>query len=195
MKALMATMPSPPGRFSTTTDWPHFLASASPTSRAVRSTPEPGPSETMKRTLRSGHAEAGAAAVSSARPATAAAINLRMIVPPMAFFLCGSRFYASRPALTTRVRKRLFRRDAKIAPAAQLGQAFGEALAFRIDQRRGAGRGDRIGGTIWRDLAGDCGADHPLDDGAVIGAAARMGVAIPLDQPRTFGDFEREVRR
>ena len=40
----MATKPSPPGRFSTTTGWPHFAASFSAIRRAPMSAPEPGPS-------------------------------------------------------------------------------------------------------------------------------------------------------
>src|SRR5687767_14769733 len=47
-------MASPPGLFSTTTGLPHFAASLSAISRAVMSTPEPGPSGTMKRTERVG---------------------------------------------------------------------------------------------------------------------------------------------
>ena len=57
VKAVTATTPSPPGRFSITTDWPHFAASRSPSSRAVMSTPAPGPSGgEMNRTGRCGQA-------------------------------------------------------------------------------------------------------------------------------------------
>ena len=56
----MATMPSPPGRFSTTTDWPQRADSLSANSRAPISTPLPGPSVTMNRTGRFGHASAAA---------------------------------------------------------------------------------------------------------------------------------------
>ena len=55
-KAAMATMPSPPGLFSITTDWFHFLASRSTRSRAPMSVPLPGPSVRMKRTERVGQA-------------------------------------------------------------------------------------------------------------------------------------------
>src|SRR5262245_9026604 len=55
----MATMPSPPGRFSITTAWPQSFCSLSAKSRAVRSTPEPGPRGRMNLTVRSGQACAG----------------------------------------------------------------------------------------------------------------------------------------
>src|SRR5262245_42163588 len=45
--ALMATRPSPPGRFSTTTGWPQRLLNRSPIIRVPISTPLPGPSVTM----------------------------------------------------------------------------------------------------------------------------------------------------
>src|SRR5450756_936679 len=51
-------MASPPGRFSTTTVWPHFAVSLSANSRAVISTPEPGPSGMMNLTTRCGQAGA-----------------------------------------------------------------------------------------------------------------------------------------
>ena len=51
---VIATKPSPPGRFSTTTGWPHFAASFSAISRAPMSAPEPGPSGRMMRTGRVG---------------------------------------------------------------------------------------------------------------------------------------------
>src|SRR6185503_6984242 len=70
----MATRPSPPGLFSITTGWPHFLVSRSANSRPPISVPLPGPSVTMKRTLRVGQfcAEAGAAARSGASRAITA---------------------------------------------------------------------------------------------------------------------------
>jgi hypothetical protein len=46
--ALIAMMPSPPGRFSMTTGWPHFLAKRSAASRPPMSAPLPGPSDTMR---------------------------------------------------------------------------------------------------------------------------------------------------
>ena len=55
-KALMPTMLSPPGLFSMTTDWPHFLVSRSARSRPPISVPLPGPSVRMKRTVRVGQA-------------------------------------------------------------------------------------------------------------------------------------------
>src|SRR6185312_14481765 len=62
----MATMPSPPGRFSTTTDWPHLACSLSANSRAPISTPPPGPSVTMSRTGRFGQVSAAACPVQNA---------------------------------------------------------------------------------------------------------------------------------
>ena len=56
----MATMPSPPGRFSTTTGWPQRADSLSANSRAPISTPLPGPSVTMNRTGRFGQVCAAA---------------------------------------------------------------------------------------------------------------------------------------
>ncbi len=46
-----------------------------------------------------------------------------------------------------------------------------------------------------RDLARQRRADHARLDAAVVGKPARIGVAIALDQPRAFGDFERELGR
>ena len=62
-KALMATMPSPPGLFSMTTGWPHFLVSRSASSRPPMSVPLPGPSVRMNFTVRVGQlcADDGAA--------------------------------------------------------------------------------------------------------------------------------------
>src|SRR5450830_819260 len=54
MTAIIATKASPPGRFSTTTVWPHFADSLSAKSRAVMSTPEPGPSGMTNLTVRCG---------------------------------------------------------------------------------------------------------------------------------------------
>src|SRR5258707_11682740 len=51
-------MPSPPGRFSTTTGWPQRADSLSAISRAPISTPLPGPRVTMNRTGRIGHVSA-----------------------------------------------------------------------------------------------------------------------------------------
>ena len=56
VNAEIATIASPPGLFSTTTGLPHFCDSLSAISRAPMSTPEPGPSGTMKRALRCGQA-------------------------------------------------------------------------------------------------------------------------------------------
>src|ERR1017187_7863784 len=71
----MATMPSPPGRFSTTTDWPQRADSLSANSRAPISTPLPGPSVTINRTGRFGHDCAAASAGMSAGRTSAAATS------------------------------------------------------------------------------------------------------------------------
>ena len=54
MTAVMAMIASPPGLFSTTTGWPHLADSLSANTRAVMSTPEPGPSGMMNLTGRGG---------------------------------------------------------------------------------------------------------------------------------------------
>src|SRR5262244_1893288 len=62
-------MPSPPGRFSTTTGWSQRVLSRSPSSRAPMSTPDPGPSGTRNFTVRCGQtcaADGGAASKSGA---------------------------------------------------------------------------------------------------------------------------------
>ena len=72
-------------------------------------------------------------------------------------------------------------------------EAFGKALAFGIDKRRGACVGDRIARPRRRNLARQRRPDHARFDRAVIGGPARMRVAIALDQSRAFGDLEREL--
>src|SRR5262249_60950607 len=57
--AVIATSPSPPGRFSTTTGWPHCLLRRSASSRVPISTPLPGPSVTKNFTGRCGQVCAG----------------------------------------------------------------------------------------------------------------------------------------
>src|SRR5262249_39585172 len=52
--AVMATIPSPPGRFSTTTGWPQRAFSRSANRRAPMSTPAPAPSGSRNLTGRSG---------------------------------------------------------------------------------------------------------------------------------------------
>ena len=86
VNALIATMPSPPGRFSTTTGWPHFADSLSAISRAPISTPLPGPSGRMSFTDRVGQfcAVAGRADSASADSAMAepiSALASRMTFP------------------------------------------------------------------------------------------------------------------
>ena len=70
-ESVIATMPSPPGRFSITIGWFHFLLSRSASNRAPMSAPLPGPSVRMNLTGRVGHdcAEADATASRDANSA------------------------------------------------------------------------------------------------------------------------------
>ena len=77
---VMASMPSPPGRFSTTTGWPHFCDSLSANMRAPMSTPLPAPSVTMKRTGRVGQASAAAAGLASSGLSASAAVSAPKII-------------------------------------------------------------------------------------------------------------------
>src|SRR5690348_12248452 len=86
----MARMPSPPGRFSTTTGCFHKADSLSAKSLAPMSTPLPAPSVTMNRTGRVGQSAAFADAPSRSEPTNNAATNanaanprLRMTNPPL----------------------------------------------------------------------------------------------------------------
>src|SRR5947209_4784560 len=74
-------------------------------------------------------------------------------------------------------------------------QRLCEALAFRIDQRRGAGRRNRIDALRYTHAAFEHRRDHARLDGRVVGRAALPGVAIALDQARTLGDLQREAGR
>src|SRR5439155_126947 len=79
----MATRPSPPGRFSTTTGWPQRLAKRSAISRVPISTPLPAPSVTMNLTGRCGQicAAVGSAASTSAETRPSARPNTRRCMP------------------------------------------------------------------------------------------------------------------
>src|SRR5476651_2537417 len=71
MTAVIAMKASPPGLFSTTTGWPHLADSLSANTRAVMSTPEPGPSGITNLTGCCGHVCAGDGAAvdtSAAKP-------------------------------------------------------------------------------------------------------------------------------
>src|SRR5450755_250686 len=110
-------------------------------------------------------------------------------------------FYATGEMLTTAPGKvpdggwLLFRRDGETCLPIDLGQAFGQAFALRIDQSGGARAGQRVGGAPGWDLARQRRADHARLDAAVVGKPARMRVAIALDQAGAFGDFERQGAR
>src|SRR5436305_10191500 len=77
--AVIATKPSPPGRFSTTTAWPHFAASFSEISRAPISAPAPGPSGRITRTVRVGQFCAADGNADSASDEIARAEPIRML--------------------------------------------------------------------------------------------------------------------
>ena len=79
----MATMPSPPGRFSTTTDWPQRFDSLSANSRAPISTPLPGPNVTMSRTGRFGQVSALACPAMRSGSINSAAISA--VTGPLVF--------------------------------------------------------------------------------------------------------------
>jgi hypothetical protein len=85
VNALMATMPSPPGRFSTTTGWPHFADSLSAMSRALISTPLPGPSGRMSFTARVGQLCAADGRADSANATTAMTEPSRSLTIRMTF--------------------------------------------------------------------------------------------------------------
>src|SRR5713226_4100763 len=81
----MATRPSPPGRFSTTTGWPQRLLNRSAIRRVPISIPLPGPSVTMNLTVRCGHvcaADGIAPKTSVARRATADSERCRLSMDP-----------------------------------------------------------------------------------------------------------------
>src|SRR5574343_470617 len=77
--AVMPITPLPPGRLSTTTDWPHFSVNFTPTWRINTSGAEPAGNGTTKRTGWVGHLGAGvwAQVVGATQPtANARAIDL-----------------------------------------------------------------------------------------------------------------------
>src|SRR5262245_27886368 len=89
----------------------------------------------------------------------------------------------------------LLRRDPEARVALDIGEAAGEALAFRILERRGARTGDGVDSLRQRNRAREHGPDHALLDEREVAAAALVRVAIALDEPRAFGDLERELDR
>src|SRR5664280_976626 len=106
--------------------------------------------------------------------------------PPGAFI--WQVFYSTGEMLTTEPAKvpdggwLLFRRDAETRLPIDLGQAFGQAFALRIDQSGGARAGERVGGAPGWDLARQRRADHARLNAAIIGKPARVRIAIALDQ-------------
>src|SRR5215831_13444049 len=71
-------MPSPPGRFSITIGWSHFLVSRSASNRAPISAPLPGPSVRMNLTDRIGHDCAATGAAANSGVNNAASINMQV---------------------------------------------------------------------------------------------------------------------
>ena len=82
----MATMLSPPGRFSITTGWPQIFCSRSANSRPPMSAPAPGPNGTMNFTVRVGQACACDGVANGRAAATQAAReNRQSFIGRMAF--------------------------------------------------------------------------------------------------------------
>src|SRR5262249_12336459 len=105
-------------------------------------------------------------------------------------------FYATAPALTTRLAQGRSSGDvAQLRCAAEFGEALGEALALRVGECGRAGTGDGVRSARGGNLPIERGPDYLIHDDVVIGAAARMRVAIALNQPRAFGNFERQCWR
>src|SRR5215470_2445992 len=71
-------MPSPPGRFSITIGWSHFLVSRSASNRAPISAPLPGPSVRMNLTDRVGHDCAATGPAANSGVNNAASINVQV---------------------------------------------------------------------------------------------------------------------
>src|SRR5450759_5745205 len=80
----MATNPSPPGRFSTTTGLPQRAVNRSANSLAAISTPDPGPSGTMNLTVRCGQVWPWDGVVKPANTARNAAAIANTIWRPIA---------------------------------------------------------------------------------------------------------------
>src|SRR5436190_23458300 len=84
-------MPSPPGRFSLTIGWSHFLVSRSASNRAPIPVPLPGPSVRMNLTDRVGHDCAATGAAANSGVNNAASINVQVrrraptIGPPIGY--------------------------------------------------------------------------------------------------------------
>src|SRR5262249_48741501 len=98
--AVIATMLSPPGRFSTTTGCPHSACNLSAKSRAPMSAPAPGPNGTMNFTGRCGHAPARTAsgAASTTAPIKPHDKNARRVLSMKRLRLCpldGHHYYWS----------------------------------------------------------------------------------------------------
>ena len=96
MKLLIATIPSPPGRFSTTTGWPQRAESLSAIRRAPMSAPEPGPSVRINLTVRCGQVCAATGAIenasaSSDAAATPSLVFMLVIVPSKVLLAQGLR--------------------------------------------------------------------------------------------------------
>src|SRR4029079_18080862 len=89
----------------------------------------------------------------------------------------------------------LFRRDGLGSRRRPVGQGLGQRLALGIEQSRGAGARNRVGGTARRDVTGERRADDVTLDQAIVAAAARVGVAVALDQARARGNLQRQFGR
>src|SRR5262249_7559433 len=89
----------------------------------------------------------------------------------------------------------LFGGDARGAVLFDLAKAARERFALGIAERGRPRGGDRVDAEGERDMSRQDRPDDARLDQAVICAAAFQGIAIALDQPRAFRDFDREVTR
>src|SRR5262249_35218907 len=92
-------------------------------------------------------------------------------------------------------RDALFGGDARSAVLLELGEAARERFALGIGKRRRPRARDRIDAEGDGDMSRQDRRDDAALAQAVIGAAAFQGIAIALDQPRAFRDFDREIAR
>src|SRR5262249_22187333 len=70
-------------------------------------------------------------------------------------------------------------------------KALGEGLAFRVGKGCDAGARDGVDAAGQRNSAGKRGLDDVVFDRCITRSATFQSIAIALDQPRAFDDFER----
>src|SRR5215469_16801340 len=116
--------------------------------------------------------------------------SIRICGPPVL-----ARELVTRSTGRSPLREPLFGGDARGAVLLDLVKAARERLALGIGERRRPRARDRVDAERERDASRQDRPDDAGLDQAVIGAAALQGIAIALDKPRTFRDFEREIAR